>query len=519
MAETDWIVVNLEHSPDKKVRVPRSLVEKGVKFQLSARAYAVESGQATWEEVNGAPAAVPGASGNFDAAMIGAGRQVDNLKSNFGQALADITGNKASSQLRRDEQTEISRLSQPLKSEFPKSSFAGEMLPSFVIPGGLGMQVGAGAIEGALTGDTAKERIGGGALGGTLGFLGQKAGDFIGSRIQNKAQSVFGNPNASAREALLASKVPLALSERTDGPISKPLARFFERGQFVLTGSQPKGAAQQARLTEMLTEALGISDKKLTREALGKAVTKNTAVFQNAADRAGGQFFPDSEFLSKIDDIASAFDDVGSDSAQVKRVFDSFTALKNADVLEGIDARKLLKLRSNLSEATTKTDIETSAVVDAISSIDDLISRNVPMLADDLMVARDRFRLLLALRRGAALSPQGDINSQTFTKNLERVFRDFDVNKPLPRSLGPVGETMAGFNQVTNPFRSSGTAENLAALGLPGAGASDPSVLLKILSGFAAPFAGGGTGALIGGGASRAQIRELLEKAGMPSEI
>jgi hypothetical protein len=511
---TEQLVV-VEIQSGKKVKVPKELIDNG--RRLSARAYAVETGQATWEEVNGEPAVTAGASGPIESALISAGKTTVDLGSNLKQFFAEMFGNDAAAEREKAKQAEANRLFSPLQQERPISTFAGSMLPYFAVPGGKALQIGAGAVEGALSGDTPEQRLLGAGIGAGAGFLGQKIGDKLGARVQNAAQRARGNPNAMARKELLDAGVPLTLSQRTDSPISRPLARFFERGRFVLTGSQPKGAAQQKRLTELVGDALGINSKKLTREALGKAVNQNDEVFQRAASRVQGQLVPDERLVQEAAGIISEFDRVGSDSAQVKTIFKEFRDFAGgADLFSLEDASRLdpdrfLKLRSRLSAATTKSDIETEPLVAAIKAMDERLAREVPDLADDLMVARDRFRLLLAIRRGRALSPQGDINVNTFTNNLERVFNDFDVGKPLPRGLRESGEAIAAFNQITDPFRSSATAENLAALGGGGLGAAaDPALLVRFLTGTAAPFAGGGTGGLLGGGVGRTAATNLL---------
>ncbi len=447
----------------------------------------------------------------LEALFIGAGRAVDRLGSNIGQAFAEMFGDDTAAAKQKAKQAEIERLAEPIKREFPIQSFAGEALPFFAVPGGLPAQIGAGVAQGALEGDDPTSRLIGGGLGGALGFAGQKAGDVAGSRVQNALQRLMGNPNANARKALLDAGVPLNLSERTDSAISKPLARFFERGRFVWTGKQPKGAAQQERLTELVTDALGVNAKKLTRETIGKAVGKNKAVFKNAADRIGAPIFPDDELLQTTARIKDEFRRVGSDSSQVTSVFDDF--VRSVEGPDGIDPDIYLRMRSELSEATTKSGLETHSLVDAVTALDDQVARLRPELADDLRIARDRFRLLLAIRKGAALSPQGDINVASFTKNLERVFRDFDANKPLPGTLRAAGEAIAGFNQVANPFRSSGTAENTAAAAIPALSAIDPGGIGRFLAAGAVPFAGGGAGGQIGGGVARGGLLEMLLQA------
>lgn len=448
----------------------------------------------------------PEVGGPVNAAMISAGKTLSDIASNIRQAI----GSDQQAQEEMAQQERGDRLFSTVAEERPVASFLGGTLPYFAIPGGKVAQGAFGAVQGALEGDTAGQRTLGAGVGLISGVFGQKAGDYLGARIQNFGQRLAGNPNASARAALLKAGVPMNLSERTDGIISKPLARFFERGRFVLTGSQPKGAAQQKQLTELITEALGIKAPRLTREALGEADRGITQVFQSAAARLGSPIRPGRAFRQEALDAIKLFDEVGTDSAQIGKVFDQFRDLARPGA--SINPEVYLRLRSNLGQMTTKSDAETKALVAAIDSLDNQVARIAPDLADELRVARDRFRLMLAIRRGASLSPQGDINTNSFTKSLERIFSDFDVGKPLPRSLEGAGEAMAGFNQVADPFRSSGTAENALSAGLPSASAAaDPSGVLKVAAGALAPFAGGGTGGLIGGGVGRVGGQSLLD--------
>jgi hypothetical protein len=453
---------------------------------------------------------------SFETIAAQARRATLDFMSNVRQVFAEATGDEVGALKEQIAQAERAALFGPAERDRPASAFVGQTLPYMLVPGGKVAQGVAGAVEGGLQGDTLGQRAIGAATGLTAGVGGAKIGDEVLMRLQNRAQRGLGRVDANARRELISQGVPLSLSQRTDGPISKPLARFFERGRFVWTGRAPKGAQQQKKLSEIITDALGIKGTRLTREILGGAVEQNRTVFQTAANRVGRIVRPDDELRKAASSVETAFNSVGSDSAQVNRVFDNY--LDYVTSPDGIPPEKLLQLRSNLSEATTKTDIETSAIVDAISSIDDQLIRLNPDLADDLMIARDRFRLLLAIRRGAALSPQGEINIPTLTKNLERVFRDFDAGKPLPRSLRDAGEAVGSFNQVAMPFRSSGTAENEAVLALGALGTVEPSNALRIAAGLSAPFAGGGTGAQVGGAVGRSGAFSMRSPYFFPEE-
>lgn len=505
-------VVSLKNSPGKKVRIPDDLLP----YPSRARAYAVETGQATWEEVNGVPAVEPGVSGPFEAAMVQAGKSANRIWSNFRQAMAGGFG--ADQQPFIDEQMEMERLTGPVKERHPVASFAGEAMPFFAVPGGLPAQIGAGAAVGALEGDTAGERLLGAGVGAGAGFAGQKFGDFLGARAQNVLQGIRGVPEAGARAQLLRSGVPMSVSQRTSGPISKSLARFAERAQFVFTGRAPAAAGQERALTKILTETFNNpAVKKLNRQGMGRIVRDLQGTFRSAASRAGDEIIPDAEMIRAL---SSGFDDfqrVGSDSNQVVRIVESsvneiLDAYNNG---RPVRADLFLKARSNLSEATTKADLETGSIVKILDAFDEQLKRIAPDLAEDLTEARDLWRLQLALRKGRALSAQGDVNLNTFNNNLKQYFRDFDIGNPLPRSTAEAGEVAAALNEAVLPFRSSGTAENVFAGSLPATLANNPGIIARTLSGAALPFMGGGTGGLLGGGALRGALglvqRELPE--------
>lgn len=511
MAEEDFTQVYLENMPDKYVQVPTRLLSS----PLSARAYAVESGQATWEEVNGEPAADPGIDSGFQAAMIRAGATVDRFKSNIFQALQQATSSDPNAG--REEmakQAEIERLGAPVKEQYPKSSFVGEALPFFAVPGGPAAQIAFGTAAGALEGDTPLERLGYGALSGVTAYGGQKLGDYLGARTQNAIQRARGVPEAAARSQLLSSGVPMSVSERTSGPISKPLARFAERARFVLTGNAPAERAQQKAMTELLTDTFNNpAVRRLNRQGMGRVVSDLQRTFRSAASRAGQRINPDDAMIGELSGAFQNYQRVGSDSTQVNNIVDrAFREIAESyNSGNGIDADIFLKARSNLSEATTKSDLETGAIVQMIDAFDNQLRRIAPDLADDLTEARDLWRLQLALRKGAALSPQGDVNIPTFNNNLKQYFRDFDIGTPLPRTMGEAGEVAASLREVTQPFRSSGTAENAAALGIPGTFANQsPGVIAKTLSGLAMPFLGGGTGGLLGGGVARSITDQVI---------
>jgi len=209
---------------------------------------------------------------SFETIAAQARRATLDFMSNVRQAFAEATGDKVGSLREQVNQAERAALFSPAERDRPISSFVGQTIPFMLAPGGKVAQGVAGAVEGGLQGDTLTERAVGAATGLAAGVGGAKIGDEIGMRLQNRAQQFLGRADAGARRELIDQGVPLSLSQRTDGFISKPLARFFERGQFVWTGRAPKGAQQQKKLAGLITDALGIKGTRLTRQILGDAV-------------------------------------------------------------------------------------------------------------------------------------------------------------------------------------------------------------------------------------------------------
>jgi hypothetical protein len=515
----EYVAIRLK-SANKIIYVPIDIATSV--DELGLRQYAFQSGQVESQEAAGLPGEHSpvdkggmSASGYYQgtsptaAALIGAGRRMDRMGAQFGQ----LMGKEGAV----EREQEIDRLSTPIRQSNPASSFVGEsILPELAVPGGKLMQGAAGLTEGVLSGDTPGQRASLGLLGLLLGIGGAKLGEMGGQRTREGVQTLMGDADVAARSAVRNAGVPLSLSQQLSRPgqgmrsvfggsLSRPMVRFFERAKFTLTGNQPLGPKQQAEISKALSEVFGISSTRyprFTREALGAADRNITPVFRNAARQAavesGGRVQFDNAAQQVADEILRAMQKTGSDSNVARTtITNAVNDIKSGQMLPD----DLLRLRSSLSEATT---LDTAGpnirqLVGLIDVIDDSLMHQAPHIADDLITARERFRLMLALRRGSALAPDGSLNVPTFTKNLERVFNNFDIGAPLPGSLRETGEAIAGFNQLLDPFRSSGTAENLMAAG------GDAGILRKVLAPLAS-VSGGGTGALLGGGFARSLL-------------
>lgn len=440
-----------------------------------------------------------------------AGAELMRLGSNIQQAQADFMGNEERSEELKEQQKRIGEFSSRLFRERPGATITGQVAPFMAVPGGKVAQMGAGAFQGFMEGDTMPERLGGAALGAGLAFTGQALGNRIGNFANRQFGRLFRAAREPAREVLETLGIPMTISQRTGDPLS----RFTERLQFVLTNNQPKLDAQKRALTRMVANFLGEDSDSILRATRASINTRLGRMFRDAAHRAGGVVDFDQAARAQASQLLSRADDLQGANSLYR------TLIKRLDdnAFNGqMDADQLLQLRSDLSalSASRNVDIEVPEIVKAIDLIDDQIMRVAPDLADDLRLARQQFRVFLAVVRGRSLDPDGIINADTFETSLQAIFPSFRRGSPLPGGARPIGEGIDAFRQVVRPFRTSSTAENLLSVGaapLIGLGLTgDPEGLGAGVLATGLALSGGGAGGLLGGGAGRGMLMEYLRR-------
>lgn len=503
----------------KEVQVPKELWES--KRVGSMRAYAVETGQATWEEVNPPESRFdfdtsPTPSGIMENLAVSAGRQVSTTGSNIRQLFNELIGNDTAAQKEIGKQAEVDRLAQPAREEFPVSSFIGEALPSFAIPGGPGVQVGAGIAEGALAGDTGSERSLGGAIGGTLGFAGQKLGDHVGQVLNRRFQEATGNPKSAALGDLHRAGIPVSVASRT----RDPLARLSEDIKGIVTNStNPLEGSQTRRLNRLALRSVGENGTRVTRDALGKAHTRIGGVFENVANDVESIRFSDA-LIDRLNQAADNVADVETQGASIRRQYDRVLDAATGGTLTG---KQYNQIRNRLGKAsrsawTNGDELAAETADEVMDIVDDAMAETSPQIAEALTEARRQWKMLRVLRRARSINPEGDINQQSLLNAFDRVYPGAQVGKFPSGPEGELGRVLAAFQEVVRPRTTSRTAENAVRFGIPasavtaGLAGANPISIIGGLATLGAGLSGGGTGGLFGGGTARGLLPSLLQQ-------
>ena len=343
---------------------------------------------------------------------------------------------------------------QQMRETFPGETSAVEIgLPMAAtggIPGGAMVQTGIGALTGALTAD---DPVAGAVTGGGLSAGGAMAGNIIG-RIGN------------ARAAL----------QQTDE--AGRLLRNMENLGFELTPAQRVGNIATRQL-----EA-GLKSNFLTSGAFERTLTRNQRLLNRIAARAIGQNADNVGVVVRdqaADAMGEVFDSVG-DSVPTVEIAGAFADdlaqqglparfLQNIDLNNPagvITGREAMTLRSKLGTASRAAwrngDDVTGTVLDDL--IDELDARmNVPDdVAAEWAVARERWRNLLTLERGASISAEGNVNPQSLLRAQRNFFRERPNTAFLQQETVDLldatrGAASRAFGDIVP---SSGTAERSA---------------------------------------------------------
>jgi hypothetical protein len=500
----------------KVVEIPDEMLQQFDSGQLNRSGlidYAMSTQQGRASDF-GLQETKPDMRGAMNAAMVGAGRQLDDLKSNAIQAMDQMAGNPAGAEDQKYKQAEIARLAAPIKEQYPKSSFAGEMLPGFAVPGGLPTQMAVGAATGALQGDTTSERLTGAGMGAGGAYIGQKAGDALSQRFVPMAQRALGNRLGGARSTLAREGIPLTLGQR-----GSPLGRLVDTLKSTLMQKQPLHLQQVTALNRAAAEALGEKADDLGKPVLNRAATRIGNVYEKVATQVGT--IPISPQVSnrfvQIDDMMKTVPEPSKVTGAIAMVQEQLTNPTKEFTGEAYNA-----MRQRLGAISRQlwnggNGLEAEVVDELIDTIDEALAQAAPKFAKELDEVRPQWQFLKALRRGSAIDDLGNINPRAMNAAMESVYKGFDIGKMPSGSAGRFGQTLDAFNQVIRPFKSSGTAERMATMSVPVlaglgvTGVMGPQAGLGTLGALAAALSGGGAGAQAGGNLGREGTLKLAE--------
>jgi len=401
--------------------------------------------------------------GAFKSSLISAGRSFREIPTRVSAAAG---GDEARRKL-----AETENLFASLNAEHPIATAVGQAVPGFAVPGGKVAQIGVGAIEGILA--DPENPFTGAATGAAAGFVGQKVGEGIGTLVQNSirqlSRSAATRATREATETL--SRIepnPLRASttigERGAGSFNTLPARVAERARSTALGAPALGVRRQANLNRQFASALGVRADALTEPVLGKISQDTSEVFQSAA-----------KSVDVIPITQNFSDSLGHLAGEADEIVPNVRALKQLELIENISlgdkmtGEQYLRIRTRLGSISRNEwlpggdAISGGFVDDMITVLDDMFAEAAPDLSEALGPARQRWRLLSAVRRGGALDPRGNVNPNTMQRSLESTFTMLDRGG---FEVGATGVAQKA-NRAAQQFpaeASSRTAERLASL-------------------------------------------------------
>ncbi len=426
--------------------------------------------------------------GALEAGLISAGRAASEIIPRTAAALGDVG--------QQQQIAQADELFASLEAEHPVATGIGQAVPGLAVPGGKIVQTGLGIIEGALA--DPENPFTGAAKGGAFALVGQRIGDQIGGLVTRKLQQISGKESARATAAAAETlgrldrgvlTGPLTIGERT----GSRTALSVERAASTALGRSLRGGRRQTNLNRQFDKALGGKGQvdQLTGDVLGGHSSRIGSVFEDAAK--GVDNIPITQKFS---------DDLGSLRAVADEVVPGSRAMKQLDIIENMTlgdkmtGKQYLRIRTRLGKMSRSAwkpggdSVDGEFLDDMITVLDDMFAESAPELAGKLSAARGQWRTLIAVRRGSALDPLGNVNPNSMQTSLESVFPGVD------RSL--FSEGAAGAAQRANVASqrfgvepSSRTGERLVSLNPLRQGVA---ALLNV---------GGGTGAQLGGGIAR----------------
>lgn len=244
-------------------------------------------------------------------------------------------------------------------------------------------------------------------------------------------------------------------------------------------GMSAAGQALNERQREALTRAAlrtaGANADRATPEVLAETARRIGSVFDDVAK--GADVTPDPATVNALAQANQTYLQLAPKSSQapiigeiVKRMTGAFRSGQS------IPARTINSWRSNLSKLTTSNDGATrTAAIDAMNAIDDAMASTLTNMgrANDvarLATAREQWRNFLAIQRAATGAGEETAAGILSPSALRSAVVQQGRASYAQGQRGELGNLARAAEGVIKPLPTSGTAENIRALGIPALG-------------------------------------------------
>lgn len=263
----------------------------------------------------------------------------------------------------------------------------------------------------------------------------------------------------------------------------------LRRREGVTSGGQALNETQREALTAAALKTAGTDATRATPDVLAETAKRIGSVFDEVAD--GVALVPSGQSLQAIADAADTYRALAPTAGRAP-VIDNIAEAVALSVQNNqpISATMANTWRSRLSKLTTSPDAATrEAAMSAMGAVDDMLANGLNALgrSDDiarLATAREQYRNFLAIQRAATGAGEGAASGILSPSSLRSAVVNQGRSAYAQGRRGDLGELARAAEGVIRPLPTSGTAENIRAMGVPALGWSG---------------AGGALGAGIGG--------------------
>lgn len=367
----------------------------------------------------------------------------------------------------------------------------GEFLPSALMPGATIKNAVQFGVVPALASEAAGQ-----ATDGSVYEPYARAAAAILAPLAGPLAARMISPNGGADPARLAfastledAGVPISAGQRVG---NLPL----QRRELMTRTGQGLRDAQTDAFTAAALSTIGENATRATPEVLSTAIARIGSTFDDVA--RGVDITPDASLVTKLSTAVETFRQLTPTAAQAPAVGNIFREVtKFYRTGQTVPAETMLTWRSRLSALRTSADAATrQAAQEGMEALDDALSGALTAAGrvDDvarLTTARVQYRNYLAIERAANVAGEAASYGVISPASLSSAVKAQGLRSYATGTRGDIGDIARAGSGVLRPPNTSGTAENLAAMGIPmGQGGTWGAVLGGTLA--------GGPGAAVG---------------------
>lgn len=424
----------------------------------------------------------------WQVGLAGAGRQMAGRARSLGNAMGMVSDESLKESQARD-----APLAQRTAGKVGAAGADIAMSLPFM-RGGLGGAALSGALMGftdpdVKVGDT-KDRMMKTGIGGTLGAVGEKVGQWAGKRIQDKlAQAMVRKAQDTPKREALEAGMKL-------GMVVPPSASNPKMGNRLLESFAGKEAIEQEaslingeKMQNAMRKFLGLPETApMTMDTL-KQLRQSAGAAYDEAKGLGGTFLMDAKFLQKLQDLEGAAGTAGRSFPGLGNAENVRAALaplrqmrfKPADAVDAVKA-----LRESAGEAFANRQKSMGrAMIGAAREMEDLIERNIERQVGLGQVGGDYAKQTLGRFREARKSiaksyaVESVINKATGNVRGNQAAKLIAKDAPVTGELATVAKFAAAFPTATREqTRSPGVNALTTLFGVEAAMLGHPAPLL-----------------------------------------